>query len=103
MRDYIHVSDLADAHVRAIHALDDHEELTLNLGTGVGSSILEVIEAVQRVTGLEVPVVMADRRPGDPAEAVASNANARDLLGWQPQKSRLDDIVADAWTAYQTL
>ena len=103
VRDYIHVSDLADAHVRAIHALDDYEELTLNLGTGVGSSILEVIEAVQRVTGLEVPVVMADRRPGDPAEAVASNANARDLLGWEPQKSRLDDIVADAWTAYQTL
>jgi UDP-glucose 4-epimerase len=103
VRDYIHVSDLADAHVRAIDALDEHRELTLNLGTGTGSSIHEVIESVQRVTGLEVPVRLADRRVGDPAEAVASNQKARQLLGWEPTRSRLEDIVADAWAAHQTL
>lgn len=103
VRDYVHVSDLADAHVRAILALDDHRELTLNLGTGVGSSIFEVVESVQRVTGREVPVRLAPRRPGDPAEAVASNVLARDVLGWQPRKSLLDDIVTDAWTARQNV
>ena len=102
VRDYIHVSDLADAHVRAIDALDEHSELTLNLGTGTGSSILEVIDSVRRITGREVPVRLADRRPGDPAEAVASNAKARELLGWSPQKSLLDDIVSDAWSAHKS-
>jgi UDP-glucose 4-epimerase len=103
VRDYIHVSDLADAHVRTIHALDEHRDLTLNLGTGTGSSIFEVIDSVRRVTGREVPVRLAPRRPGDPAEAVDSNAKAREVLGWQPNKSLLDDIVADAWAAHQTL
>jgi UDP-glucose 4-epimerase len=103
VRDYIHVSDLAEAHVRAIDALNDHAELTLNLGTGIGSSILEVIDSVQRVTDHEVPVRFAERRPGDPAEAVASNTRARDLLGWVPRMSHLDDIVRDAWTAHQML
>jgi UDP-glucose 4-epimerase len=103
VRDYIHVSDLADAHVRAISALDEHAELTLNLGTGTGSSILEVISCVERVTGREVPVRLVERRPGDPAEAVASNAKAMELLDWKPQKSLLDDIVTDAWSAHQSL
>jgi UDP-glucose 4-epimerase len=102
VRDYIHVVDLADAHVRAIEALDTHAELVVNLGTGTGSSILQVIDSVQRVTGREVPVRRDQRRPGDPAEAVASNALAREVLGWQPRKSLLDDIVADAWAAHQT-
>ena len=70
-------------------------------GTNVsGSSILEVIDSVRRVTGREVPVRLEDRRPGDPAVAVASNAKARELLGWVPGKSKLDDIVADAWSAH---
>lgn len=103
VRDYIHVSDLADAHVRAIDALEDHAEFTLNLGTGIGSSILGVIDSVQRVTGRGVPVRFADRRPGDPAEAVASNSKARDLLGWVPRTPLLDDIVRDAWYGYQML
>ena len=101
VRDYIHVSDLADAHVRAIDALDSHDSLTLNLGTGTGSSLLEVLDSVRRVTGRDVPVQMEDRRPGDPAEAVASNERARELLGWDPQTSLLDDIVGDAWRARQ--
>lgn len=103
VRDYVHVSDLADAHVRAIDALDDHVNLTVNLGTGVGSSILEVIDSVRRVTGRELPFRLTSRRPGDPAQAVASNVMARDVLGWIPQRSDLDDIVADAWAAHQTL
>ena len=103
VRDYIHVSDLADAHVRAIAALDEHVDLTINLGTGIGSSIFEVLDSVRRVTGRDVPVRVAPRRPGDPAEAVASNTRARQTLGWEPQRSRLDDIVADAWSAHQSL
>ncbi len=103
VRDYIHVADLADAHVRAIGALDVHSELVVNLGTGTGSSILQVIDSVQRVTGREVPARRDARRPGDPAEAVASNRLAREVLDWHPRKSTLDDIVADAWSAHQTL
>jgi len=100
VRDYIHVSDLADAHVRAVDALDRHDYLTLNLGTGTGSSILEVLASIERVTGTKVPVRLSDRRPGDPAEAVASNGLAREVLGWQPRFSQLDDIVADAWRVH---
>ncbi len=103
VRDYIHVCDLADAHVRAITALDEHREITVNLGTGTGSSILEVIDSVQRVTGREVPVRRVERRAGDPAEAVASNVKAREVLQWTPQTSELDDIVRDAWSARQIL
>jgi len=103
VRDYIHVSDLADAHVRAISALDEHTDLTLNLGTGTGSSIFEVIDCVQRVTGRDVPVRLAPRRLGDPAEAVASNSRAREILRWEPHRSTLDDIVTDAWAAHQDL
>jgi UDP-glucose 4-epimerase len=103
VRDYIHVSDLADAHVRAVSALDDHESLTLNLGTGTGSSIFEVLESVRRVTGHEVPTRLEGRRPGDPAQAVASNELARNILGWRPQFSELDHIVADAWGARRAL
>jgi UDP-glucose 4-epimerase len=102
VRDYIHVTDMADAHVRAIEALDAQTELIVNLGTGTGSSILQVIDSVQRVTGREVPVRRVERRPGDPAQAVASNALAREVLGWQPTKSQLDEIMADAWAAHQT-
>ena len=102
VRDFVHVCDLADAHVRAIEALDAHSELVVNLGTGTGSSILQVIDSVQRVTGRELPIRLGDRREGDPAEAVASNFTARKVLGWLPKTSNLDDIVADAWVAHQT-
>ncbi len=103
VRDYIHVMDLADAHVRAIHALESHEQVVVNLGTGIGTSILEVIASVERVTGLEVPVQMVSRRQGDPAQAVASNELAREILGWRPTYTRLDDLVTDAWAGRQKL
>ena len=102
VRDYIHVKDLADAHVRAIDALDRHRDLVINLGSGTGSSILSVIQSVRRVTGLDVPLRHESRRSGDPAQAVASNIVAREVLGWEPHYSRLDDIVADAWAARQS-
>ena len=103
VRDYVHVTDLAHAHVRAIEALDVHEELILNIGTGVGSSIWEVIDSVRRVTGKDVPVRCAAPRPGDPAEAVAANELARETMNWRPRTSSLENIVADAWKAHQNL
>jgi UDP-glucose 4-epimerase len=103
IRDYIHVSDLAEAHALAITALENHSELIINLGTGVGSSNRQVVEAVKIVTGEDFEVRYCDRRPGDPAAAIASNALAREVLGWQPHHSDLSDIVADAWAAHQSL
>ena len=103
VRDYIHVSDLADAHALAIDALAHHAGLTLNLGTGVGSSNREVINTVKSVTGLDFEVRYVERRPGDPAAAVASNGRARSVLGWEPSRSGLENIVADAWVAHKTL
>lgn len=99
VRDYVHVSDLAGAHVLAISALDEYPELVLNLGSGVGYSNLQVIEAVRRVTDVDIAVRYTERRPGDPAAAVASNSRARDSLGWRLERSDLDVIVGDAWAA----
>jgi UDP-glucose 4-epimerase len=101
VRDYIHVEDLADAHVRALEAARPGEHQIYNLGNGDGYSVREVIAAVERVTGREVPVQEADRRSGDPAELVASSGRIREALGWAPRKS-LDDMVADAWAFAQS-
>lgn len=100
VRDYVHVLDLAEAHARAIEALESNEELVLNLGTGLGSTNLEVVEAVRRATGHPVPIVRAPRRPGDPSAAVASNTRAREVLAWTPRRSTLDQVVADAWAHF---
>jgi UDP-glucose 4-epimerase len=99
VRDYVHVADLADAHVRALEQLGDQPRLVLNLGNGTGFSVREVIDACRRVTGHDIPAEESARRAGDPAVLVASSARARDLLGWQPQHTELDGIVADAWEA----
>ena len=99
VRDYVHVADLADAHVRAVEQLDVHGTLTCNLGNGRGFSVQQVVEVARRVTGHAIPAVAAARRDGDPAELVASSQRARDLLGWQPQHTDLEGIVADAWSA----
>jgi UDP-glucose 4-epimerase len=97
VRDYIHVSDLAHAHVLALYALEDHERLIYNLGNGRGFSVREVIDSAQRVTGLSIPVTEAARRPGDPAVLVASSQKIRRELGWAPQHSDLDSIITSAW------
>jgi UDP-glucose 4-epimerase len=102
IRDYVHVSDLAHAHALAITALDADPELTINLGTGVGSSNRQVVEMVQKVTGKDLDVRYGERRPGDPAWAIASNECARDVLGWKLEHSDLEQIVHDAWEAHQS-
>ena len=97
VRDYVHVTDLARAHVMALEALEERQALAYNLSTGVGHSVREVIEAVRRVSGHEVPVREAGRRPGDPPELVGSPEKIRAELGWEPQIRSLDEIVETAW------
>jgi UDP-arabinose 4-epimerase len=97
-RDYIHVADLADAHVRALEYLFDGGASTaVNLGTGRGHSVREVIAAVERVTGRRVPKRELERRPGDPAVLIADPSRAAALLGWYPVMSDLDTIIRTAW------
>ncbi|WP_308368704.1 UDP-glucose 4-epimerase GalE [Streptomyces sp. ISL-36] len=97
VRDYIHVADLAEAHLLALDAMNPGEHLICNLGNGNGFSVREVVETVRAVTGHPVPEVVAARRPGDPAVLVASADVARGRLGWNPSRPDLADIVRDAW------
>jgi len=97
IRDYIHVRDLADAHILALTALADRDRMILNLGNGSGFSVKEVVESARRVTGHAIPVEMKPRRPGDPARLVASSEKAKAELGWKPQISEIDRILASAW------
>ena len=97
IRDYIHVEDLATAHLAALEKLEAGKVLEVNLGTGVGTSVMEVIEACRRASGHPIPVVMSPRRPGDPAELVAECSKARTVLGWEPRYNRIDQIVQTAW------
>ncbi|MFE6165138.1 UDP-glucose 4-epimerase GalE [Streptomyces sp. NPDC056486] len=101
VRDYIHVADLAQAHLLAVEAATSGEHLICNLGNGNGFSVREVIETVRQVTGHPIPEVMAPRRGGDPAVLVASAATARERLGWNPARADLAGIVADAWAFAQ--
>lgn len=101
VRDYIHVADLAQAHLLAVDAATPGEHLICNLGNGNGFSVREVIETVRQVTGHPIPEVMAPRRGGDPAVLVASAATARERLGWNPSRADLAGIVADAWAFAQ--
>jgi UDP-arabinose 4-epimerase len=98
IRDYIHVSDLATAHVKALeHLLQKKENLTLNLGTGTGYSIRQVISAVEAVTGTSVPLELAPRSPADPPSLVADSTAAQTVLKWKPKKSDLHTIIETAW------
>ncbi len=100
VRDYVHVSDLASAHLLALDALRSAQEplqLIYNLGSGKGFSVREVIECARRVTGHPIPEVMKPRRPGDPATLVASSEKIRSELGWRPEHPELDEIVRSAW------
>ena len=98
VRDYIHVADLCDAHVRALDWLSAHPRYDcFNLGNGDGATVLEVIEAARRVTGKEITVNRAERRPGDPASLVADATKAKRVLGWQPARVDIETIVRDAW------
>ncbi|MEV0965362.1 UDP-glucose 4-epimerase GalE [Streptomyces sp. NPDC049910] len=97
VRDYIHVADLAEAHLLAMDAISSGEHLICNLGNGSGFSVREVVATVRRVTGHPVPEIAAARRAGDPAVLVASSEVARERLGWTPSRPDLAGIVADAW------
>jgi len=97
IRDYIHVRDLADAHILALEALTTRDKMILNLGNGSGFSVKEVVESARRVTGHPIPVELKPRRPGDPARLVASSEKAKAELGWKPQIPEIDDILQSAW------
>jgi len=105
IRDYVHVSDLAEAHLLALAALENEESakhrLVFNLGNGDGFSVREVIESARRVTGHPIPAEVHPRRPGDPAFLVASSEKAIRDLGWKPRYTKLDDIVRTAWIWHQ--
>ena len=105
IRDYIHVSDLADAHLLALKALESdsaaRDRLIFNLGNGQGFSVREVIESARRVTGHPIPAEIHARRAGDPAVLVASSEKAIRELGWKPRYAKLDDIIRTAWEWHQ--
>jgi UDP-glucose 4-epimerase len=104
IRDYIHVSDLARAHVLALeHLLEGRRSGTFNLGQGRGYSVMEVIRKAAEITGREIRVLAADRRPGDPPILIASNQKASGEIGWRPQHSDLENIISSAWEWHQRL
>jgi UDP-glucose 4-epimerase len=97
IRDYIHVADLADAHILALKALEKTPQMIYNLGNGSGFSVKEVIEGARRVTGHAIPAEIKPRRAGDPARLVASSELAKANLGWQPKFTDIDSILQSAW------
>lgn len=102
IRDYIHVTDLASAHLLALHHLEQGGESDFfNLGNEKGASVLEVIDSVRRVTGRDFKVTVSDRRPGDPAKLVGSSRKVRRVLGWKPQYADIDTIVRHAWNWHE--
>lgn len=101
VRDYIHVDDLASAHVAALEKLAPGSQLKLNLGTGNGASVLEVIEACRKVTGHPIPAETVARREGDPPQLVADPREAKQVLGWEAQHKDIESIVASAWSWHQ--
>ena len=105
VRDYIHVADLADAHLLALKALEEpraaQERLIYNLGNGAGFTVRQVIDSVRRVTGHPIPVELHSRRPGDPAFLIASSEKAIAELGWKPNYTQIDEIIRTAWIWHQ--
>lgn len=100
VRDYVHVLDLADAHIAAVEALD-RPLGAMNLGTASGFSVKQIVEAVQEVTGQELPLRQGERRAGDPPALVADSTKARATLGWEPHRSTLDHMIGSAWAWFQ--
>ncbi len=102
IRDYVHVSDLAEAHVSAFEYLLHHDKsITVNLGSQTGVSVLEMVERARAISGREIVSEITGRRAGDPSELVASSARARELLGWVPEYSDVDTLVSSTWKMYQ--
>jgi len=102
IRDYIHVSDLAAAHVRALeYLLKNNESVTLNLGSQNGVSVLEMIEAAQRITGRPIAARLGGRREGDPSVVLASSKKAQEILGWEAEHSDVDSLISTTWQVYR--
>ena len=102
IRDYVHVSDLAEAHVTAFeYILQNDRSMTVNLGSQTGVSVFEMVERARSITGTSVPAEVSGRRAGDPAELVASSAKARELLGWVPKFSDVDTLISSTWKMYE--
>ncbi|MGL4790713.1 MAG: NAD-dependent epimerase/dehydratase family protein, partial [Anaerotignaceae bacterium] len=98
IRDYIHVTDLAQAHILAVDYLKNGGESNIfNLGNGIGFSVKEVVETARKVTGHLIPAVEVERRAGDPAQLIASSKKAMDILGWNPKHNSLEEIISSAW------
>lgn len=103
IRDYIHVTDLAQAHILAVEYLvKGNESNIFNLGNGVGFTVKEVIDTARKVTGHPIPVTITPRRAGDPAKLIASSEKAKTILGWNPQHADLEKIIASAWKWHKT-
>lgn len=102
IRDYIHVNDLADAHLKALEKIQSGRGLCLNLGTGRGTSVREIITACREVTGHPIPEKVGERREGDPSELVADASLAREVLGWTPEYTDVRSIVETAWRWHQS-
>lgn len=104
IRDYIHVVDLAQAHILAMAYLINGGESTLcNLGNGEGFSVLEVIESARAVTEHDIPAIVSERRPGDPAKLIASSSKAKEVLGWSPKHPEIKNIIKSAWEATKSM
>ena len=103
IRDYIHVEDLAKAHILALEYLRNGGESNIfNLGSGDGYSVMEMINAARKVTGHPIPAEIGERRPGDPARLIADSTKAHEVLHWQPQITGMEDIIATAWKWHQS-
>lgn len=102
VRDYIHVTDLALAHLKALEYLvEKKDSIAVNLGSEKGLSVLEILERARSITGKPIPAVITERRPGDPATLIASSVKAKELLGWEARYSDLDTLLTTTWSAYQ--
>lgn len=102
IRDYVHVTDLAIAHVKALEYIaSKNENLKLNLGSETGTSVKEMVEAARRITGKEIPAEIVERRPGDPANLVASSTKAFETIGWKALYSDVDTLISSTWNAYK--
>lgn len=103
IRDYVHVSDLIEAHIKALEYLRlGKDSDVFNLGSGDGFSVMEIIEVARKVTGHPIPVKLSDRRAGDPSVLIASSEKARKILNWTPQKTSVETIISDAWKWHQS-
>ena len=102
IRDYVHVTDLAIAHVKALEYISSrNENIKLNLGSETGTSVKEMVDAARRITQKEIPADIVERRPGDPANLVASSTKAFETIGWKAAYSDVDTLISTTWNAYK--